>query len=530
MKKKWIIPACALMVMVLVAGIWIYGNSLAYKVCRVEAGVAVAPSDFLKTPNEKAAFTEKSEKFDVSVPGEYQVKIKNGLFTHSATLIVEDTRMPQAQIQEVKIELGEVCVPGDFVGNITDATQVRVIYVQEPDFTQIGLQKVQIQLIDLGNNILTVWSDLLISPVKETLVAEAGGETPDVNDFLIQNMDAKLVTDIAAIDLNRIGEHVIYVQVGGEQYESKLQVKDTITPKAAVQNISGFTLVPITAEQFVTDVEDVTPVSIEFVQEPDITLVGTQTVEICVKDEGGNELVEQAQLTLEADVEAPVLVGVKDIVIYIGDTISYRKGVSVTDNCEVGAALEVDNSQVNPNEVGSYSVIYRATDLAGNMVEETVTLTIKPRSHTLEEVNALADAVLARIIKPEMTPMEKVRAIYDYNMSHIGYINHSDKGDWIQAAYEGLAEGQGDCYVYACTAKLLLTRAGITNMDIEKIPAKTMHYWNLVDIGDGWYHFDTTPRKDRPTIFMWTDEQMIEYSESHNKSHNYDPTQYPEIN
>ena len=69
---------------------------------------------------------------------------------------------------------------------------------------------------------------------------------------------------------------------------------------------------------------------------------------------------------------------------------------------------------------------------------------------------------------------------------------------------------QGDCYVFACTAKVLLTRAGITNMDIEKIPAKTRHYWNLVDIGDGWYHFDTTPRKDGTIFFMWDDAKLME--------------------
>ena len=142
----------------------------------------------------------------------------------------------------------------------------------------------------------------------------------------------------------------------------------------------------------------------------------------------------------------------------------------------------------------------------------------------------MADNVLAQIITPEMTQLEIVQAIYNYNTRHIGYINHSDKGDWIQAAWEGLAKGKGDCYVYACTAKLLLTRAGITNMDIAKIPARTSHYWNLVDIGDGWYHFDTTPRKDHPTIFMWTDEQMMAYSNRHGKSHNYDPELYPEIN
>ena len=84
--------------------------------------------------------------------------------------------------------------------------------------------------------------------------------------------------------------------------------------------------------------------------------------------------------------------------------------------------------------------------------------------------------------------------------------------------------------MYACTSKVLLTRAGIANIDIVKIPTRTSHYWNLVNVGDGWYHFDTTPRKDHPVIFMWTEAQMMEYSGRHYNSHNYDHSLYPVVN
>ena len=47
--------------------------------------------------------------------------------------------------------------------------------------------------------------------------------------------------------------------------------------------------------------------------------------------------------------------------------------------------------------------------------------------------------------------------------------------------------------IYASTAKELLTRAGIKNMDIVKAAVNPSHYWNLVDVGDGWQHFDSTP-------------------------------------
>ena len=150
----------------------------------------------------------------------------------------------------------------------------------------------------------------------------------------------------------------------------------------------------------------------------------------------------------------------------------------------------------------------------------------------MEAVNQLADDALATIIKTGMTNREKAQAIYKYIQSHVGYISFSEKGDYIRAAYEGLATGKGDCYVYASVAKVMLTRAGITNMDIERIPeGDSMHYWNLVDIGDGhgWYHFDTTPRKDKTKFFLWDDASIKAYSDAHNNCHNYDRSLYPDI-
>lgn len=529
-KKSSAIVLVLIAVLALVAGALFYINSLAYKLCRVEAGVEVVPSDFLKKPNADAYFTEKSDTFSIVTPGEYQIKIKNGLFTHSSTLIIEDTQQPKVQVQPVYLQMGDTCEPEDFVIEIEDVTEVTVSFAQEPDFRHPGSQTLKLVLTDLGNNVLMVPVELYVSPVKEELIVEAGSDVPLLKEFLIEDVEAAFITDVTMFDMTQIAEYPVQIQVAGVECGTVLHVVDTVAPEAELQNVSDFALLPKTAEDFVVSVSDVTPVSIAFVKEPDFTVPGVQTVEISLTDAGGNETIKQAELNLIEDTEAPTLTGAKDITIYIGDTISYRKGVSATDNCEEGVTMEIDNSLVNPNEAGIYPVTYRATDLAGNVTEQVIVITIKARTHTLEEVNALADAVLAKIMKPEMTQLEQVRAIYDYNMRNIGYINHSEKGDWIQAAYEGLAKKKGDCYVYACTAKLLLTRAGITNMDIAKIPAKTSHYWNLVDIGDGWYHFDTTPRKDHPTIFMWTDEQMITYSNKHNKSHNYDPALYPEIN
>ena len=59
-----------------------------------------------------------------------------------------------------------------------------------------------------------------------------------------------------------------------------------------------------------------------------------------------------------------------------------------------------------------------------------------------------------------------------------------------------------------------------------------LDYWNLVDVGDGWYHMDCTPRANNYTdsFFLFTDEEMLAYSRKH-KNGNYcawvQPTLFP---
>lgn len=530
-RNRWLIRTIPFLLLIGAGiGIFCYIQSLAFRVCRVEAGVQISASDFMKNKDPQAYFTEESEKFDLTIPGEYRVIVKSGWFQHKCTLIVQDTIAPSGVGVTRQLELGEMPEATELVDAVTDATDVMITFEVLPDYQKIGSQQAVILLKDLGGNETRIVSELNIVPVRSMVEMEAGCSLPPISDFVIQGKDISFVTDVSQIDTTSVQEVDLQIRVDHEIYDTVLKITDTVAPVITTVDVQGYTLIQQEASAFVTVIEDETFVTVSYVDAPDFNVPGVQEVTIKATDAGGNETYAKAYLTLAEDTDAPVITGKQAVTLFIGDTVAYRKLVEVTDNCGEGLVLEVESSQVNLNNAGVYPVTYTAVDLAGNQTQYVVELTVLEREHSIEEVNALADQVLAVIIKENMTPLEKVQAIYNYNMSHIGYISHSEKVDWVKAAYEGLVLGKGDCYVYASTAKLLLTRAGITNMDIEKIPAKTMHYWNLVDIGDGWYHFDTTPRTDHPTIFMWNDAQMMEYSNSHNKSHNYDRELYPVIN
>ena len=204
-----------------------------------------------------------------------------------------------------------------------------------------------------------------------------------------------------------------------------------------------------------------------------------------------------------------------------------------TDNCMEGLTIDVDASAVDLKKEGRYSVIYTATDMAGNSTSKKLTVTVKEYRADEDALYEKVNAILDKILTDDMTEREKCQKIYNYIRGKVSYISYSDKSDWVNAAMEGLNKGKGDCFVYFSLSKAMLTCAGFPNLDIERIRVgDSMHFWNLVDLGDGhgWYHFDTTPRKDKTVIFLWDDTKLKNYSDKNNGSHNYDRAKYPKIN
>ena len=529
-RRTKVITGIAAVLAAAAAGLWFYEDNKIYSKCYVEAGTDVAVQDFLKNPAQEAVFCEGSDVIDVSVPGEYHVKIKTGWYTKKSVLYVSDTTAPQGQAVTVSLESGETCGAADFVTGIADATQVDIAFGSEPDFTQAGSQDVEVVLTDLGGNQTVISSQLFISQVVSELTVEAGQPAPTLQDFVIGGESARFISNVSGFDYTKLGDRRVLLEVDGRNYETLMHIVDTVAPKVEVQDVQGYTLVPRAAADFVASVEDVTNVEVTFGEEPDLSRAGTQQIEICASDAAGNQTVKTANLILEQDTEAPSIAGVADLRVIKGNSVAYRKNIVVTDNCEEGLELTVDNSAVDLNQVGSYPITYIARDLAGNETTASSTVTVLEKTYDENELYAVADGILANIIHEGMTQPEKLEAIYAYIQSHIMYIDHSDKDNYVKAAYEGLIGGKGDCYVYASSAKVLLTRAGITNMDIEKIPSRSRHYWNLVNIDGNWYHFDTTPRTSgRPHICMWTETQLMEYSTAHYNSHNYDHSLYPEV-
>lgn len=236
------------------------------------------------------------------------------------------------------------------------------------------------------------------------------------------------------------------------------------------------------------------------------------------------------------DTTPPVICGVRDITLYAGDTVAYRSGITVSDDRDASPTLEVDSSQVDLSQPGSYEVTYHAADAAGNRASATANVTVLPKQEGFVDTQTIYDAVdkaLAGLVTEDMTDLQKVVAIYDMARSTLVFGGHTGRSDYRQAAYEMLTTGRGDCYGYFAVTKLMFERLGIPNIDVVKVKTDEKdsdHFWSLVSVDGGstYYHFDATPRLGGGDDFcLATDAFLDAYSAAHNNSHNRDKGLYP---
>lgn len=267
-----------------------------------------------------------------------------------------------------------------------------------------------------------------------------------------------------------------------------------------------------------------------------------------VQSEGNNQSEEGSESDVndqpsDIHVEPPVIHGISDKTYYIGSKVSYMTDVYATDFSGQEIDVEVDKSQVNTSQPGSYIVYYKAVDSDGNetieeatftfIEEETQEVKVNSSYSTLDEVVA---AVLQDITDNSMSKGQKARAIYKYAHTKIGYAGNSytQSSEWQDEAFEALkvikknGYVSGDCFTYASVDRALLEGIGAECIWVDNQGARSGdHSWVLCNLGTGWYHFDSTRMYDGFECFMLTDSQVQDYINRGNSIYRRDMSAYP---
>ena len=452
------------------------------------------------------------------------------------------------RLRNVVIAYGSEVTPYDFLANAEVNGGISASFlrgVSNPP--AVGVYRVQL-LLRQGIRSTEAWANLVVLDLHGF---ELELEYPHVEvwrAFFVQNLaqsgifgviDIMFAHDPNAyyVMLDQVGTHPVELLINGEVFVAYVNIVDTTPPVAITRDITITPGEELLASDFLASVFDLSPIgSVEFLYHPDLLATGYQTVSIVVADIWGNEAIFQAELTILGNDLPPVIIGTVDMEVMIGRPLMFRQGVSAYDAFGRPIEFSIDNSAVDPGTPGAYSVVYYAVDAWGNRAEERIVLHIL--SIDPEYVYARVDVILEQILHDGMTQVEQARAIYDWVRNNIRFTSDIRRDSAYEAAYAALTRRSGNCFVFFGISHVMLTRAGIPSLRIDRVPgvAATNHRWNLINPdGLGWHHFDSLPPAMPLDTFMFTSSEAREFTRLLNERfgrinyYYYDPSLYPEI-
>lgn len=204
------------------------------------------------------------------------------------------------------------------------------------------------------------------------------GKAFDAKSYITEadNIDEIKISE--KVDNKRPGKYKITYSYKDTKKVLTVNVVDSIAPKLTPKSdFSVFAGEAVTAQMLV-DVEDVTECKLKLdAHGQDLSVIGEYTVTVSATDSGKNTSKCEVTVTVKnPDVTPPVISGAKNISISLGDSFDTKKGVTVTDDYDKEPTLTVDDKNLNTKVAGKYTVVYTATDSAGNKATVKRTITV----------------------------------------------------------------------------------------------------------------------------------------------------------
>ncbi len=489
-------------------------------------------ADLAKTMLEKHPEVTEMDLDDIStgVIGEYIMHASSENALYIWPVKVSDTTSPVLETRWLALRSGEKAAAEEFVVSVDDVSPSSIYFTEEPDFSLQGQQSVRVAAEDIHGNRTEKVTRLFIADIPDELNMEYGVSSEDVIRALFADAPYERRFTVSGIS-TEIGAHEFSADSAYGSYTVKLNIADTTAPVLALTDVTVYCGDPVVLEDFILSAEDLSEVTCQYSGgEPSTAEAGDFTVFVDADDAYGNKVTAETTLHVITDAVPPVIYGTSAKTIMEGETVSFKKGVYAVDDRDGDVTFKVDSSAVNTAKAGIYPVIYTSTDSAGNEARVTVYLTVL--DITMDTVNSLADNILRQIVSGSMTQREKAWAVYQWCTGSLTYSTRTSylMGNYVDGAYSGFTIRSGNCYIYYAVSSVLLTRAGIENIMIERNDPSNPHYWSLVNMGGEWYHFDTCPHYagHEMQCFLLTDAEVKAYSDTEVANYySFDSTLYP---
>lgn len=374
------------------------------------------------------------------------------------------------------------------------------------------------------------------NPFVSEITIEAGQEIKLEDLLKYKNArNPEILQEITNDITNKVGKHEITVKGNNLKHTVSINTVDTVAPEITTKTYTYYIGDDFDASKFIKKCVDETSISAVMSDEIDLNVEDTYKVDVVFSDEGNNTVTKTAKLIVKKDTEPPVIEAPAQIIVVKGDTVLYKKQVTINDNRDGQITdFEIDNSSVNLDKLGSYNVTYTASDKNGNKASKKVlvTVTSKEAEEAKADADKLAKEILDDLINDSMTNQEKLKKIYYYVRNCYTYVatHEGNIDDYYVDAYNGLKTKRGDCYVVNAMARILLDNCGIETIGVIIRDGNDTidHISFMADTGDGWYHYCAFKKKSGLEIYKWTDSQFVAHCASSYHNSNVDLSSYPD--
>jgi hypothetical protein len=262
---------------------------------------------------------------------------------------------------------------------------------------------------------------------KSSITIELGNEDAiKISDFLDLSKDELKNAKLNTKDVNffKEGNYKATISYKDKDYDIKVKVKDTVAPKITVSdNIVVQTNNPLHMSDIITNVTELSGnIDASFKDKPksestestektdstestennatgviavggcnlkhndEITYTksGDYDNTITVTDDAGNSTDIDIKISV---IDAPVINGISDKTVTVGDTIDYLSGVSASDGkgTDITGSIEVDSSKVDINTPGTYQITYKVTDSYGFSTGANCNITVNEKKEEVAD-------------------------------------------------------------------------------------------------------------------------------------------------
>ncbi len=371
--------------------------------------------------NNELTISIDSTNFNINVLGEYTITIavtdgSSNTTTEYLTISVVDTIAPVINIDsKLPTSLEANTTPPVWTEYITITdnydtfNDLKVTIIDNSfDISVVGNYKVEIIVTDTSNNtsidsVMISVSDSLgpiitVNPNNLSTEFEVGTSNPTwSNYFTIVDQNESTVNltitfDDDHFDINTIGNyhlHVIATDSSGNSSSSYLDVTVvdktaptiTVNPNSLITTFEINSTIPTLSSYFL--VSD-NYYSIEYIyitidSNFDITKVGNYTVTITATDPSGNTSYETLSVEVEDTTKPVIVVNENDLptTFEVNTSIpNWDDYFTYSDNSNEVYLVEIDSSQFNITNLGTYTITITVTDNYSNSTTSTLEVTV----------------------------------------------------------------------------------------------------------------------------------------------------------